>query len=346
MSEGYLGAAFQSARTQLELTLDDQPATEQATHAIRAALNRLARDAETHPELGASERRQTAAAVELVRAAVVGTLAAVRAPALPQPRPSPPRRSPFHALLTGFGSEEEDRRREREREEELLRGRRPVAHTVSLLEQLHAALESADRLLAEAEPPPPEKVPIAWHEDGELVNLLRDLMAAHSENDGELALRRIARLRQELSLRHDIDVVDFDGTNEGLFTLDRQPGGGPAAGDCRTVQPALVLKGGRTLCRGEATLSVAAPPAPSVQAGTDVPQTRPGIPQAGTDVPQPEGDVPHAGVSGVGVPHTTGSGAPQPAPPPSAPHAQTTDEKAPAADHDSKNNGGKEHHDG
>lgn len=315
MSEGYLGAAFQSARTQLELTLDDQPATEQATHAIRAALTRLARDAETHPELGASERRQTAAAVELVRAAVVGTLAAVRAPALPQARPSPPRRSPLHLLLNGFGSDEEDRRREREHEEELLRVRRPVVHTASLLEQLHAALESADRLLTEAEPPPPEKVPVAWHEDGELVNLLRDLMAAHSENDGELALRRIAGLRRELPLRHDIDVIDFDGTNEWMFTLGRQPDG-PAGGDFRTVQPALVLKDGRVLRRGEATTPVAAPPAPPAQA------------VAGDDVPQ------------------SGPGEAQSAQAPSAPHAESTDEQAPAADQDRKNNGGKEHHDG
>ncbi|MFK8843881.1 hypothetical protein [Streptomyces sp. Ac-502] len=319
MSEGHLSAAFQSARTKLELTLDDQPATEQATHAIRAALTRLAREAETHPDLDASERRQTAAAVELVRAAVVGTLAAVRAPALPQPRPSPPRRSPFHLILNGFGSDEEDRRREREHEEELLRVRRPVAHTVSLLEQLHAALESADRLLAEAEPPPAERVPIAWHEDGELVNLLRDLMAAHSENDGELALRRIARLRQELALRHDIDVVDFDGTNEWLFTLGRQPGG-PADGDWRTVQPALVLKDGRILRRGEATVPVAAPPASPAQAVPDVPQTVPDVPQTAQTT------------------HTAQA--------PSAPHRETGDEKSSATDHDMQDNGGKEHHDG
>ncbi|MEU7594883.1 hypothetical protein AB0B79_17885 [Streptomyces sp. NPDC039022] len=265
--------------------------------------------------------------MELVRAAVVGTLAAVRAPTLPQPRPSPPRRSPFHLLLTGFGGDEDDRRREREHEEELLRVRRPVAHTVSLLEQLHAALESADRLLAEAEPPPPEKVPLAWHEDDELVNLLRDLMAAHSEHDGELALRRIAGLRQELSLRHDIDVVDFDGTNEWLFTVGRQPGG-PAGGDCRTVQPALVLKDGRILRRGEATMPVAVPPEPPARAGADVPP-------AGTDVPQADPDVPQAG-----------PGAAQSAQARSAPYGETADEKTPAADHDTQNNGGKEHHHG
>ncbi|MER6425705.1 hypothetical protein [Streptomyces sp. NPDC001137] len=264
MSEGFLGDAFRQPRTELELTLDDQSGTEHVRKALRVALIRLAHAAEEDPELDETARRQLVAAVDLVRSAVVGTLAAVRAPAVPPPRRPPPRRSPFRFPLP-FGDDEEDRRREDERQEELRRPRRPVVHAATLLEQVQGALEAADRLLAYAEPPPPVQVPIAWHEDAELVNLIRDLMTAHSESDGELALRRIDRLRKDLALHHGITVIDFDGTNEQLFTL----GGHPDPPDSRyhTVQPALMTTDGRILRRGEATAPLAVPEAPQTGGG-------------------------------------------------------------------------------
>ncbi|MFJ8630205.1 hypothetical protein [Streptomyces sp. NPDC093568] len=259
MSDGYLSGAFRQPRRELEMALDEQTGSEQVTHALRAVLTRLAHAAEDDTGLDPTVRRQLAAAVDLLRAAVVGTLSAVRTPAVPPLRSPRPRRSSFRLPFPGFGGgdEEEERRWARQREEDLLRSRRPVVHTVSLLDQVRAALEAADRLVAESEPPPPVRVPMAWHEDTELVNLIRDLMTAHTEGDGDLALRHIDRLRKELALRHDIEVVDFDGTNEWLFTLDGRPG--PADGRHRTVQPALTT-GGRILRRGEAMWCVAEQP--------------------------------------------------------------------------------------
>ncbi|MPY56352.1 hypothetical protein [Streptomyces spongiae] len=266
MSENYLSGAFRQPRTELQLALDEQTGTEHVTHALRAVLTRLGRLAEDDRDLDASVRRQLSAAVDLLRAAVVGTLSAVRAPAVPEPRSPRPRRSPFRIPLPGFGSDDEERRWAREREEDLLRSRRPVVHTGSLLDQVQAALEAADRLLAEAEVPPPVRVPIDWHEDAELVNLIRDLMTAHSEGDGELALRRIDRLRKDLALRHDIEVVDFDGSNEWMFTLGTSPG--VTGGGYRTTQPALVMRDGRILRRGEAVGPSTGPPAPDTDTGT------------------------------------------------------------------------------
>lgn len=267
MSENYLSGAFRQPRTEMQLALDEQTGTEHVTHALRAVLTRLGRLAEDDRDLDASVRRQLSAAVDLLRAAVVGTLSAVREPAVPEPRSPRPRRSPFRIPFPGFGPDDEERRWAREREEDLLRSRRPVVHTVSLLDQVHAALEAADRLLAEAEAPPPVRVPLDWHEDAELVNLIRDLMTAHTEGDGELALRRIDRLRKDLALRHDIEVVDFNGSNEWMFTLGTSPG--VTGGGYRTVQPALVMRQGRILRRGEAVGPSTGPAAPDTDIGHD-----------------------------------------------------------------------------
>jgi hypothetical protein len=117
-----------------------------------------------------------------------------------------------------------------------------------LLDQVEAAFEAVDRLLAAAQPPPPERVEVPWADDHDLMNLMHELFSAETENDGELALRRIAHLKSDLSTRHGIDVVLFDGTNDALFSFGRNLD--PADPRYTTVRPALVTAD-RTLRRGE-----------------------------------------------------------------------------------------------
>ncbi|MBB5121037.1 hypothetical protein AF335_20220 [Streptomyces eurocidicus] len=247
MSRDTLATAFKRQRPQLDIRLEDHATTETAIAALRAALERLdpasaaapGEDRETTP----NSRRQLAAAVDLLRAVSLGTLAAVRAPAAPPqrpPRPSSPLAPLLRLLPLGL---DEDHRHEPPRPP------RPTVHTPTLLDQLQAAAEAADRLLAEAEPPAPERVPLRWSEDRDVLNLLRDLLSAHAERDGELALRHIDRLRKDLVLRHDIAVVDFDGTNDALFSFVMHPD--PGEGEFVTSRPALVAADGRVLRPGE-----------------------------------------------------------------------------------------------
>lgn len=245
MSRDILATAFKRQRPQLDIRLEDHATTETATAALRAALERL--DPASAPggdrEATPNSRRQLAAAVDLLRAVSLGTLAAVRAPAAPAqrpPRPSSPLTPLLRLLPLGL---DDDRRHEPPRPV------RPTVHTPTLLDQLQAAAEAADRLLAEAEPPAPERVPLRWSEDRDVLNLLRDLLSAHAERDGELALRHIDRLRKDLALRHDIEVVDFDGTNDALFTFVAHPD--PGERDFVTSRPALVAADGRVLRPGE-----------------------------------------------------------------------------------------------
>ncbi|ARZ71966.1 hypothetical protein M1P56_13905 [Streptomyces sp. HU2014] len=248
MSRDILATAFKRQRPQLDIRLEDHATTETATAALRAALERLDPTSAAAPDGDRGDtpnsRRQLAAAVDLLRAVSLGTLAAVRAPATtgaqPQ-RPSSPLSPLLRLLPLGLG--DEDRREERPRPP------RPTVHTPTLLDQLQAAAEAADRLLAEAEPPAPERVPLRWSEDRDVLNLLRDLLSAHAERDGELALRHIDRLRKDLALRHDIAVVDFDGTNDPLFSFVVHPD--PEERNFVTSRPALVAADGRVLRPGE-----------------------------------------------------------------------------------------------
>ncbi|MET7606615.1 hypothetical protein ABZS96_29790 [Streptomyces avermitilis] len=283
MSEGFLTSVFRHQRSQLEIRLDDSIGTDAATAALREVLERLdaasygasyrAPGQEPGDRLRDADRQQLLAAVDLLRAAVVGTLSAVRAPAVaPPPRHRPPaRRSPFPRIpFLGLGNDDEDWREAQEREREELRRRqpqRPTVHTLSLLDQVQAAVEAADRLLTTAELPPPERVVRPWSEDAELVNLLRDLMAAHAVWDGELALRHVDRLRKNLALMHDIKVVDFDGTNEELFAFGTHQD--PSDKRVVTVQPALMAADGRVLRRGEVREPAAVRPGESGDAERD-----------------------------------------------------------------------------
>ncbi|MFE0045295.1 hypothetical protein [Streptomyces albireticuli] len=250
MSRDILATAFKRQRPQLDIRLEDHATTENATAALRAALERLDPASAAAPgedrEGTPNSRRQLAAAVDLLRAVSLGTLAAVRAPAAttgarPPQRSSSPLTPLLRLLPLGLG--DEDHREERTRPP------RPTVHTPTLLDQLQAAAEAADRLLAEAEPPAPERVPLRWSEDRDVLDLLRDLLSAHAERDGELALRHIDRLRKDLALRHDIAVVDFDGTNDSLFSFVVHPD--PEERNFVTSRPALVAADGRVLRPGE-----------------------------------------------------------------------------------------------
>ncbi|MFE7032443.1 hypothetical protein ACFU9Y_19210 [Streptomyces sp. NPDC057621] len=278
MSEGFLTSAFRRQRPRLEMRLEDHIGMDTATAALRDVLERLEAEAR-----GASHRtpgqyaghapqdtgqRQLVAAIDLLRAAVVGALSAVRAPVVPPPtdRPPPGRRSqlPFMSFF-GLGRDEEDEWEAGQRAREEQRRRtppRPTAHTLSLLDHVQAAVEAADRLLEEAQPLPPEEVVLPWDRDSELLNLIRDLMAAHAEWDGELALRHIDRLRKNLALLHDIKVVDYDGTNEGLFSFGIHQA--PDERRVVTLRPALVAADGRVLQRGEVREPAARPSANAV----------------------------------------------------------------------------------
>jgi hypothetical protein len=208
---------------------------------------------------GRIERDRIALAEEVLRSTIVGTLYAVRRPpppprSRPAPRRPPERSNPLQPLARLFGREDEPQHpgpREQVEGARVAESRRPPAptvHTPLLLQQVQAAFEAADRLLAAAEPPPPERVQVPWAEDRELVDLLHELLSAHAEQDGELALRHIARLKQDLALRHDIETVDFDGENDRYFSFGRNAD--PADRRITTVRPALVVSG-RVARRGE-----------------------------------------------------------------------------------------------
>jgi hypothetical protein len=110
------------------------------------------------------------------------------------------------------------------------------------------ALESVDLLRAN-EPPPPEVVIRPWAEDSELLGLFSDLFAAARRTDPEYLLARIAQLADDLALRHEIEVVEFDEAGAGQFEV--APSVNPDDTGTRTVRPALV-RHGLVLRAGEA----------------------------------------------------------------------------------------------
>jgi hypothetical protein len=94
-------------------------------------------------------------------------------------------------------------------------------------------------------PPPPERVVRPWAEDVALLALLQDLLAGARRNSPEYLRKRLETLAEDLGFEHGIDVVDYDGSNRGLFEVI------PAEGARRTVRPALV-RDGELLRPGEA----------------------------------------------------------------------------------------------
>jgi hypothetical protein len=240
--DGRLAAAYARHRGTLQHTLDAYAQVDQVTTALRHVLPALF--AGLRPDDEGAAAVQLRGVEDLVRAAVLGSLTTLRIP----PRPVPPRpRTP------------EDRGGIFPFRIPLLSSPPPppppppptgpvlVVHVPTLLDQLQAVFEAADRVLAAAEPPPAERVVQPWADDKELVDLFHDLLTADLEDDGELALHHVTRLRKELVLRHGIRRVLFDGSNEEYFAFTA----GPGAGGNTTIRPALVTDDGRILRRGE-----------------------------------------------------------------------------------------------
>jgi len=239
-----LAELFESQRPRLAEELGRSPDPPTVLKVMRELFDRLG-------EADSSE--QVRMMLETLRNGVVGTFFALRAET-PRYRPEP--RNPLGAIGSLF-----------------TRGPEPPPPTRSstvdvdrLLDHMRASFEAADRVLAEAEPPPPVVVTAPWSEDSELLDLCQDLLEAHTRGDGELALHHVERIRRSLPLRHGIDVVASDGTNDELFKFRASVNTEDT--ENVTVRPALV-SGDRILRRGEVT-TPAAPPDHPVPAGTTI----------------------------------------------------------------------------
>lgn len=117
---------------------------------------------------------------------------------------------------------------------------------------LRGAFEAIDRLLVEADPPPPEVVSLDWADDKDLLGVLQDLLTASQSDDAELALGHVRRF-QQLGERHGIMAVLWDQENELLFSFEANID--PEATEDVTVAPALVDPSGRLLLLGRALIA-------------------------------------------------------------------------------------------
>jgi hypothetical protein len=117
----------------------------------------------------------------------------------------------------------------------------------SLLDDVERAMEFGDRILAVSPPvPPPVRLTVA--DDKHLLDACHDLLAAHAQQDGEMALLYVDSLRRILSRSHDIKAISYDESTDSYF--DRSPAGDRSAAP-RTMRPALVRESGHVLRRGE-----------------------------------------------------------------------------------------------
>jgi len=251
ISEGVLTDAFAHIRT---LYVGGHPDVMKVRDAMKLAVDVLSRvsddaiAATDDPE--AAERLEQA--MTMVRAAVVGTLSAIRAPDPPDPprargaRAAGRSRQPSKStLLRIFAGQP----RERERPPDPPAPQAPPnGHLPALLSQIEGALLTADRLLASSEPPAAERVQASWPEDKDLLDLMHELLSAHHERDGEHAMREIARLKDDLRLRYGIEAVAFDEENGHCFQyVENVDSADPRV---TTVRPALVAPDG-LLRKGE-----------------------------------------------------------------------------------------------
>jgi hypothetical protein len=224
-----LAELFESQRPWLVDELGRSPAPPTVLKVMRELFDRLGR---------ADDSEQVRMMLETLRNGVVGTFFSLRVET-PRYRPEP--RNPLGAIGSLFT-----------REPEPPPARPSTVDVDRLLDQLRASFETADRVLAEAEPPPPVVVTAPWSEDSELLDLCQDLLEAQARGDGELALHHVERIRRSLPLRHGIDVVSSDGTNDELFKFRASMN--PEDTENITVRPALV-SGDRILRRGEVTMT-------------------------------------------------------------------------------------------
>jgi hypothetical protein len=119
----------------------------------------------------------------------------------------------------------------------------------TLYQQLLAACEAIDTLLDLAEPPPPEKEPLPWADDQDLLKELHSLFTALATRNGESALQRLELLQRRLRTRNGIDVVLASEATAHLFKI--YPGTDPDDQSYVTVAPAMLTRG-RLWCKGEA----------------------------------------------------------------------------------------------
>ena len=112
---------------------------------------------------------------------------------------------------------------------------------------LLAAFEELDRLLAKAAPPPPERLPLGWSDDRQLLDVTHGLLTAQLGDDAELVMAKVEQWRRACE-DHGINAVSWDGTNNIHF--DFEPYADGDRSDPLTVKPALIDSEGRTLRRG------------------------------------------------------------------------------------------------
>lgn len=230
-----LAELFETQRPRLVDGLGRNPDPHTVLTVVRELFDRLGQAVPDEPE-------QVGMVLETLRNGVVGSFFALRAEADPRSRAETRQQS--RSTLEAIGSWIT---RTPERQPEPPASRQSTVDVGRLLDQLRASFEAADRVLAAAEPPPPVVVPAPWSADSELLDLCQDLLEAQTRGDGELALSHVERIRRSLPLRHRIDIVTFDGTNDELFKFSTS-----TDIETVTIRPALV-SGDRILRRGEVT---------------------------------------------------------------------------------------------
>jgi hypothetical protein len=107
-----------------------------------------------------------------------------------------------------------------------------------LFDQLRAAAEALDDLLARlAPPPPPPPEPRSWAEDGKLLEQLQPLFGALATQNGDAALAELGLLAERLRAQ-GVEMVLADEDTAGYFKLyDGE------ADDYVTVTPAITVRG-------------------------------------------------------------------------------------------------------
>jgi hypothetical protein len=196
----------------------------QAREELGQWLGQLGRDVE---QAGPSSAR--ASALACLRYSFLGFLTALSAPRI--------ERVSVNVSETGPGDEGRSQRDARPEARVYLSEDR-------LFNQLRAAAEALDNMLAWLEPPPPPE-PKTWADDDKLLEQLQPLLGALAARNGEAALAELGLLAERLRAQ-DIEMRLADDTTADWFTLYD----GDADGYV-TVTPAIAVRG-ELRKRGEA----------------------------------------------------------------------------------------------